>query len=63
MRQVGVAVVQHLDRFDALRLVGEVRRMVRRQDLLLDPGLIHQLEPALDVLRGVRERVPRHPRA
>src|SRR5439155_6687582 len=31
-----------------------------RQHLLLDPGLIHQFEPALDVVRRVGERVPRH---
>src|SRR6516225_8127956 len=60
VRQVSVAVIEHLHRFDALPLVREVRGMVRRQNLLLHPGLIHQPEPALDVLRRIRERVARH---
>ena len=60
VRQIGVAVVQHLDRFDAFRLVRQIGRMVRRQHLLFDPGRVHQLEPPADVLRRIRERVPRH---
>ena len=60
VRQVSIAVVEHLHRFNALPLVGEVRRMVRRQDLLLDPRLIHQPESALDVLRRIREGMARH---
>ena len=49
--EVGVAVVEHLHRFDAFGLVREVGGVVWRQDLLFDPRLIHQPEPALDVLR------------
>ena len=61
VRKVGIAVVEHLDGFDALGLVRQVGRVVRRQHLLLDPGLIHPLETVLDVLRRIRERVQRHP--
>ena len=60
VRELGIGVVQHLDRGHAFRLVRQIGRMVRRQDLPADPGLVHQPEAALDVLRRIRERVQRH---
>ena len=58
--EVGVAVVQHLHRVHAFGLVRQIGRVVRRQYLLFDAGRIHQLEPPLDVLRRIRERMACH---
>src|SRR5579871_4121119 len=60
MRELGIAVVQHLHRCDAFRLVGKIGRMVRRKDLPSNPGLIHQPKPALDVFLRIREGMAGH---
>src|SRR6266404_1178717 len=61
VRRIGIAVVQHADGSDTLRLLRQIGRAVRRQDLLLDAGGIHQFEPTNDVSRRVRNRMLRDP--
>jgi hypothetical protein len=56
-RQFGVAVVQQMQRLHAFGFVGQIGRAMRRQDLRLDAGRIHQLQPPLDVGRRIRHRV------
>jgi hypothetical protein len=48
-RQVRIAVVQQMQRVDAFCFVRQVWRAVRREDLCLDAGGLHQLQPPLDV--------------
>jgi hypothetical protein len=52
--------VQHPDRGHTFPLVGKIRRVIWRQDLSSHPRLLHQPEPALDVLRRIRKWVARH---
>jgi hypothetical protein len=61
MRELGIGVVQHLDRSDAFRLVRQIGRMVRRQHLAADARILHQTEAAFDIFLRIRERVPRQP--
>ncbi len=56
-RQLGVAVVQQVDRRDALGFVRQVGLAVRREDLPLNPGGVHQREAALDVVGRIGHRV------
>ena len=61
MRQFGVAVIQQVQRLHALGFVGQVGRAMRRQDLRLDAGGVHQFQPSLDVGGRIRNRMPRDP--
>jgi hypothetical protein len=57
MRQLGVAVIEQVDRLHAFRLVRQIGRAMRRQHLAFDPGRVHQFEAADNIGRRVGNRM------